>query len=348
MTLIHFVGHKVNDELRDDDEERRQTPLAVRTVNAIMNAISEHLPAQATAQMDQLERGVIEAYPRLSNYGEGYDHIIDENGKQSNKLPSEIEPHMQKYYEELYQNKTNAEPIVRDMEKFKHSSDPQEQDLFACLVHNLFVEYPHLHVYTPVALGWAAVLYGTLVGRYLISGISMKVALSFILEAAAEIDPEVWRYRFGAQALEKLVNRLPELPLHCEVIAQIPNLRDSKHPAYVKAEEVLQQHRDNPDLRGRPSYRMTNGHSNGAYKGDGSVDGMIEDMAAGSLFPNFESIHAESPPTASQFSDPDEDVQDRVLFVLNNVSEQNLEVKLQDLTGVLENQASSMVCRIPS
>lgn len=336
MFLIRFMNQKVKDELRDDDEERRQAPLAVKTVSVLMSTIDEHLPVQATTQLNRLEEHVIEAYPRLCNYGEGYDDIIDANGQESNKLPAEIELRMQKYYEELYGDQTNAEPIVHDMDKFKCSSNPQEQDLFACLVHNLFMEYPHLKVYSAVALGWAAVLYGTLVGHRLISGISMKVALRYILEAVEEEDSDLWKFRFGAQALEKLVARLPELPKYCETIVGIPNLRDSNHPAFIKAQEVLQQLHENPDAKRRQLHGLTNGHSFENHKVDGSVDGIMEDMVAASLLPSFESIHAESSVGAAQFADPEEDVQDKVLFVLNNVSEQNLESKLQDLVGVLE------------
>ena len=52
--------------------------------------------------------------------------------------------------------------------------------------------------------------------------------------------------------------------------------------------------------------------------------------------PKFTCLHVDPPLQAELYEEPEEEVQDRVLFVLNNVSERNLHDKIRDLTNAVE------------
>ena len=72
---------------------------------------------------------------------------------------------------------------------------------------------------------------------------------------------------------------------------------------------------------------------------DGVTNGNFDDaVAADGAARKFRSVNVGPPLRPEIYQDPDETVQDKILFVLNNVSEQNLEEKLQDLIDVLRDQ----------
>ena len=61
-----------------------------------------------------------------------------------------------------------------------------------------------------------------------------------------------------------------------------------------------------------------------------------DDPAFGAPTPPFSSVHVDPPLRLDLYEDPNEDVSDKVMFVLNNVSKRNLEEKFKDLEGTLE------------
>ncbi|KAF2191169.1 Not1-domain-containing protein [Zopfia rhizophila CBS 207.26] len=322
--LTNFLAARASDEMQSqrDDHHPLSLPLAVKTVHPLLWFLAEcGLPEP---ELLPLQRTCIQAYPRLINYGEGVDEIIDANGKNGNGLPDEADKKMQEHFKNMYSGESDVRDIIGILKSYKESQDPAEQDLFACMIHGLFDEYNCFGEYPLEALATTAVLFGGIINFNLLSRIALQVGLAMVLEAVQEYRPEDSMYKFGLQALLHFSNRLPEWPNYCDQLLIVPGLQGTE--IWAKAEEVVGQQVGEMNGESQNGTGMTNG---------ANVDELLQ---AESSVPKFSCLHVDPPLRPELYDDPDEDVQDKVLFVLNNVSERNLQDKIKDLTEALEDK----------
>ncbi|OGE53087.1 hypothetical protein PENARI_c008G08797 [Penicillium arizonense] len=328
--LSKFLRIKAEDELhvqRKEQSAHQMVSLAVKTVYTLLSVLEEYVGDREN--LTPVQRICIQTYPRLINYGEGFDDIIDINGENGNTLPESIDKQMQELFGKMYHEELSLREMLELMRKYKSSRDPIEQDLFACMVHGLIDEYHCYHEYPLEALTKTAVMFGGIINFRLVDGITLKVGLGMILEAVREHEPHDPMYKFGVEAIEQLINRLPEWAGFCHLLFQIPSLQGT--PIYQKAEEVLREQgngigESSPNaFEGLAAAPLTNGNVDDSPTADGSVR-------------KFRSIQLDPPLRSELYQNPDEDIQDKILFVLNNVSEQNIDEKLQDLREVLRDQ----------
>lgn len=320
--LTNFLSARASDEMQRlrDDHHPGSMPLAVKTVYPLLWFLAEcGLPEQ---ELLPLQRNCIQAYPRLINYGEGVDDIIDANGQNGNSLPDEADKKMQEHFKNMYSGESDVRDIISALRKYKESRDPAEQDLFACMIHGLFDEYNCFGEYPLEALATTAVLFGGIINFNLLSRIALQVGLAMVLEAVQEYRPDDSMYKFGLQALLHFANRLSEWPNYCDQLLMIPGLQGTE--IYAKAEEVVREQVGEVNGEGQNGVGLTNGTSIG------------EQLPTEPAVPKFSCLHVDPPVRADLYEEPDEEVQDKVLFVLNNVSERNLRDKINDLTEAVE------------
>ena len=313
--LVKFLFIKAEDELRTVKGQQpapRTVSLAMKTVHAML-AIVEVYVKDKSAELIRLERQCIQSFPRLINYGEGFDEVIEANGEESNMFSEATDAEMQDLYKRMYSAELEVRNIIEALRECKTSAEPAKQDLFACMIHGLFDEYVCFNEYPLVPLATTAVLFGGIISFGLINNLTLTVGLDMVLEAVRNYDPDTSMYKFGLQALLHFLNRLPEWPDFCHQLVRIPGFQGTE--AQMRAQEVL-----------RDEMNGTNGVN-------GMGNGIMNDF--NTVVP-FRSVHADPPPNPENFEDPEEDVQDKVLFVLNNVSEQNINAKFTDLVEALE------------
>ncbi|OCK78418.1 Not1-domain-containing protein [Lepidopterella palustris CBS 459.81] len=319
--LTHFLILKAEFEIQSQrDPPPTSVPLAVKTVHQLLWFLGDiGLPE---TELLSLQRSCIQAYPRLINYGEDRDEVIDSNGKDGNGLPEEADKRMQEHYKNMYSGDSDVRDIIEILRGYKTSEDPFEQDLFACMIHGLFDEYNCFSEYPLEALATTAVLFGGIINYNLLSRIALQVGLKMVLEAVQEYRPEESMYKFGLQALLHFSNRLQEWPNFCDQLLTVPHLQGTE--IWAKAEEIV----------GHQLGEMNGETQNGAGMANGTnVDDLLQ---AESSVPHFTCLHVDPPLRQDLYEEPDEDVQDKVLFVLNNVSERNLKDKIKDLMDALE------------
>ena len=325
--LSRFLRIKAEDELhvqRKEQSAPQMVSLSVKTVYTLLSVLEEYVGDREN--LTPVQRICIQTYPRLINYGEGFDDIIDANGENGNTLPEAVDRRMQELFGQMYHNELSLREILQLMRQYKTSREPFEQDLFACMVHGLIDEYHCYNEYPLEALTRTAVMFGGIINFRLVDGITLKVGLGMILEAVREHEVHNPMYNFGVEAIEQLIDRLPEWAGFCHLLLQIPSLQGT--PIFQRAEEVLRDQGTqvgDSEMGRVDNVTVPNGNVDEATTSDGSSR-------------KFISIHVDPPLRPDIYHDPDEDVQDKILFVLNNVSEQNIEEKLRDLTDVLRDQ----------
>ncbi|KAI0584436.1 ccr4-not transcription complex subunit protein [Pyrenophora tritici-repentis] len=320
--LTNFLSARAQEEMQRvrDDHQPLSLPLAVKTVYPLLWFLAEcGLPEH---ELLPLQRNCIQAYPRLINYGEGVDDVIDANGQNGNALPEDADKKMQEHFKNMYSGESDVRDIISALKKYKESRDPADQDLFACMIHGLFDEYNCFGEYPLEALATTAVLFGGIINFNLLSRIALQVGLAMVLEAVQEFRPEDSMYKFGLQALIHFSNRLSEWPNYCDQLLIVPGLQGTE--IFVKAEEVVGQQVGEVNGDGHNGIGLTNGN--------GIEDTIHQEPA----IPKFTCLYVDPPLRPELYEDPDEEVQDKVLFVLNNVSERNLRDKINDLTEAVE------------
>ncbi|KAL8305261.1 hypothetical protein RB600_008238 [Gaeumannomyces tritici] len=333
-SLLQFLLIKAEMELkvqRPPEQSlpaKQNTPLQVKTVSALLGILQDFLPKQPFPELITVQRTCITVYPRLINYGEGYDDIVDASGKTGNALPPAANAKMEEHYKKMYSDEVQVRNIVEVLERYKHSRDSLEQDIFACMIHGLFDEYTHFSDYPLEALATTAVLFGGIISHKLISELPLQIGLGMILEAVRDHNPNQAMYKFGLQALMQLFTRLREWPGFCEQLLQVPGLQGTE--AWKKAEDVVRSHEEELS-------RKHNG--TGGLGGDGLTNGNTDD--GGGVEPHappFSSINADSRPSSLGLEDPDDDTQGKIQFVLNNITENTLQTMFNELSDMLEHK----------
>jgi CCR4-NOT transcription complex subunit 1 len=73
------------------------------------------------------------------------------------------------------------------LKRFKTSGNGKENEIFACMVHNLFVEYRFFAKYPEKELRITGILFGALIQEQLVSSLSLGIALRYVLEAKGRL-----------------------------------------------------------------------------------------------------------------------------------------------------------------
>lgn len=142
----------------------------------------------------------------------------------------DIEECANQYFQQIYASEESARKVVDMLKSFKASGNARENDIFACMIHNLFDEYRFFSKYPEKELRITGILFGLLIKEQLVSSITLGIALRYVLEALrkdpAQSPQSGKMFRFGMFALEQFKERLHEWPQYCSHIVQIPHLRE--------------------------------------------------------------------------------------------------------------------------
>lgn len=327
--LVHniskFLIIKAQDEMRTSRSEQpgpRTVMLSVKTVFVMLEILAQHLVGE---ELVLIERQCVQAFPRLINYGEGFDEMIDKLGAESNTLSAVTDAQMQDIYKRMYSGELDCRDIIAELEGYKTSDEGQKQDLYACMIHGLFDEFGCFKEYPLAPLATTAVLFGGIINYGLVSDITLRVGLGMILEAVRDWQPDTSMYKFGLQALMQLQERLPEWPGYCTQLVQIGGLHGTE--PYNKAVDVYTSNGAPLAMIAEPP------GSNGFDLPNGDTFDDFLTLTQGTE--HFKSIHGEPAVPSDLYEDPDEETQEKVVFFFNNVSEQNLATKLGQLQEML-------------
>ena len=139
----------------------------------------------------------------------------------------------------LYTGVISIDEVISMLKGFQlPSAAPREQQVYACMVHNLFDEYRYFPKYPDKPLRTTALLFGSLVQHGLVSNITLGMFLRYVLEALRKpLGSKMCA--FGATALDQFKMRLPEWPQYCQHLSAIPHIGQVQPPISPYLEAVL-------------------------------------------------------------------------------------------------------------
>ncbi|KAL7457410.1 hypothetical protein ACHAWC_009841 [Mediolabrus comicus] len=292
------------------------------------------------------------------------------NNSGGGNQPDEIEEQANAYFQKIYQSEESAREVVDMLKQFKVSGSSRENDIFACMIHNLFDEYRFFSKYPEKELRITGILFGLLIKEQLVSSITLGIALRYILEALRKPpnqSPQSGKmFRFGMFALEQFKERLHEWPQYCSHIVQIGHLREG----YAALVGEIETNMDDSQSAGSistgptaptgasgitessvgsvlggeisvPSSSMggfvgsTAGSASAPLGGVGRIE-LTPPKPKKAVFGPGLGRAVNSPPENENNEAPPDQILDRVQFLINNLSMSNCVEKANDLRDILE------------
>nr|GLL40743.1 CCR4-NOT transcription complex subunit 1-like [Ipomoea trifida] len=220
---------------------------------------------------------------------------------------NDIEASANSYFKLLFTEQLTIESMIQILGRFKESSEKREKSLFGVMIANLFEEYKFFPKYPENHLKTAAIIFGSLIKHHLVTHIDLKITLKAVLDALQE-PADTIMFGFGTLALEQFEDCLIELPEFCHHISQISHLRAAKPELIQFIEHEL------------ASVSMVNSELDEGKN-------YITTQFPGSIRSSQSSIEA-----------PASEVQDKISFIMNNLSDANIVVKAKEIVELLKEE----------
>ncbi|KAL4562855.1 hypothetical protein LXL04_026886 [Taraxacum kok-saghyz] len=195
--------------------------LYVETAPVFFKVLQSHTSLLASNQLaKEMERLHLKSpnnSSRIKNNG-GQDSSTSE------VYGDDVEAEANSYFQQMFSGQLTIDAMIQMLARFKESSDKREQQIFECMIANLFEEYKFFNRYPDRQLKLAAIVFGLLIKNQLVTHLTLGIALRAVLDALRK-PADSKMFVFGTKALEKFVDRLIEWPQYCQHILQISHLR---------------------------------------------------------------------------------------------------------------------------
>lgn len=315
-TALEFLDNKVKDDLSRQDPQAEHkfillTVSAVATFLRVLRSNGDSMSAEEIDYFKVVRNLCLQLHPRLMNLAPGSEG--QEPGLHVVTFSQDIHKEVDGFYRQMYEEQITIEELVGLLQRTKVSDDARDRQVFACMVHTLFDEYRCFEMdYPPRELAMTAIVFGSLIQYQLIDFIPLGIAIRYVLDALRN-PPESNMFKFGLQALLRFQDRLPEWPQLGHALLSLPHVQQS-HPDIARM------------VRAAVSGQATNG---------GVASSQLNGSGEDAKVP-FTAINVEPLLNEGEKIEPDEDLSDKILFIVNNLSPMNLEAKLVDARKLLK------------
>jgi CCR4-NOT transcription complex subunit 1 len=182
--------------------------------------------------------------------------------------------------------------------------------------------------YPEKELSSTARLFGLLVQLHLVSYIPLRAALKHVLDSVQQ-KPDSKLYAFGIIALSQFVSRLPEWPQYAIQLSQVESIRQTHPKLALSIDKAL----DNSNVgKSEPTLNILLNRDAGGTK---SSSPLLEKGGRQMQKELDRQALAQRDIINIPYDVPPQHLQDRVSFIINNISQGNLENKTNELREVL-------------
>ncbi|KAA8494454.1 CCR4-NOT transcription complex subunit 1 [Porphyridium purpureum] len=269
------------------------------------------------------------------------------------------------HFQRIYSEVLSIADCVELLKRLRDSATPRDQEVYACMIHNLFDEYRFFPKYPEKELRITGMLFGVLVQNQLVSSITLGIALRYVLEALRKTPPGKM-LKFGLCALDQFRSRLPGWPQYCTHLLQIEHLKTYAPDLYLQIQDIvihagtggagpsgassaaniLGSTGAGPAV-GLGATSMLNAPPGFVSSGSGSTGDRKEGVgavASATRAPPPQQHPSILPPLPTQIRQPPpvptDAEQDKVHFIFNNLSDTNLEAKEKEFMDFFSERAT--------
>ncbi|KAF9185667.1 hypothetical protein BGZ51_002497 [Haplosporangium sp. Z 767] len=336
---LDYISERIVDDARQNALAHKELP--VETIAIFLQVLlGSSISPENSAVLKSVYNACLQLHPQLANVTPAVDGGV--TGTETS-FSAEVEETTNDYYKRIYRGDISIPEIVDLLQRFKSSSDPREQDIYACMIQILFDEYRFFSTYREKELSITSDLFGALIQHQLVSYIPLGHALRYVLDALRS-PPGSKMFNFGAQALSRFQSRLQEWPTYCSHLLQIPHLQQV-HPEIVRyihamlpsASAAAQDGpSQNTDLASSAPPQQSTPQEVQRQVAQSAPTSAVSPQPVAP--PVFTSLNVDTLLVSRDDIDyevPNEQTQDKILFIVNNVSQTNIDAKLAEMRELL-------------
>eukprot|EP00605_Chrysophyceae_sp_TOSAG23-4_P000374 GSChrysophyteH1.ASY1.ANO1.424.1 assembled CDS len=229
----------------------------------------------------------------------------------------EVERLANRNFQKIYTSELSIEGGIQLLKQLKSSTEQRDQEVFRCMIHNLFDEYRFFQKYRDKELNTTAELFGMLIQNQLVSSITLGISLRYVLEALRRYPTQM--FSFGRVALEQFRGRLGEWPQYCSHLLQIPHFAKQCPHLFQDAQNAM----NNTILVDSQSGPKNAEQPAASSQANSSPPIVGLDMNKVNVDPAIDPIT------------PSDGLRDQIFFIINNIAMNNWEIKGMELRELL-------------
>ncbi|KAF7224984.1 transcript variant X6 [Nothobranchius furzeri] len=287
----------------------------------------------------------------------------------------EIDDEANSYFQRIYNHPPHptmsVDEVLEMLQRFKDSTIKREREVFNCMLRNLFEEYRFFPQYPDKELHITACLFGGIIEKGLVTYMALGLALRYVLEALRKPYGSKMYY-FGIAALDRFKNRLKDYPQYCQHLASIAHFLQFPHhlQEYI---EYGQQSRDppvkmqgsittpgslalaqvqaqvqqptglKPPQLGQPSTLVVTTTTTTTTAAKTTTitrptpSSFKKDMPPSINTTNIDTLLVATDQT-ERIVEPPENVQEKIAFIFNNLSQSNMTQKVEELKETVKEE----------
>ncbi|XP_030587866.1 CCR4-NOT transcription complex subunit 1 isoform X4 [Archocentrus centrarchus] len=288
----------------------------------------------------------------------------------------EIDDEANSYFQRIYNHPPHptmsVDEVLEMLQRFKDSTIKREREVFNCMLRNLFEEYRFFPQYPDKELHITACLFGGIIEKGLVTYMALGLALRYVLEALRKPYGSKMYY-FGIAALDRFKNRLKDYPQYCQHLASIAHFlqfphhlqeyieygQQSRDPpvkmqgsittpgslalAQVQAQAQSQQSTGlKPPQPGQPSTLVTTTTTTTTATKTSTIarptpSNFKKDVPPSINTTNIDTLLVATDQT-ERIVEPPENVQEKIAFIFNNLSQSNMTQKVEELKETVKEE----------
>ncbi|XP_013980687.1 CCR4-NOT transcription complex subunit 1 isoform X18 [Salmo salar] len=286
----------------------------------------------------------------------------------------EIDDEANSYFQRIYNHPPHptmsVDEVLEMLQRFKDSTIKREREVFNCMLRNLFEEYRFFPQYPDKELHITACLFGGIIEKGLVTYMALGLALRYVLEALRKPFGSKMYY-FGIAALDRFKNRLKDYPQYCQHLASIGHFLQFPHHLQecVQYIEYGQQSRDPPvkmqgsittpgslafaqaqaqsqppkaPQPGQPSTLVTTATTTTTVTKTTTITRPTPGSFKKDVPPSINTTNIDTLLVATdqteRIVEPPENVQEKIAFIFNNLSQSNMTQKVEELKETVKEE----------
>jgi len=152
----------------------------------------------------------------------------------SGAIPRDVEDEANSYFQKIYNVPPHPtltiDQVLELLKKFQESEVKRDNEIFNCMIKNLFEEYKYFPQYPEKELFITAQLFGGIIEHGLVTMVPLGLALRFVLDTLRK-NPTSNMFFFGITALDRFKRRLKDYPQYCQHISLVDHFKE--FPAFL-------------------------------------------------------------------------------------------------------------------
>lgn len=353
---VEFLRGKVALQLmrqQDANAAQNVVPLSVNVVAVFIRILQNTMMSPENSDyLKELLPICLQAYPRLSSVMASPDEVLP-SSETTTTFSADVDEEVRSYYTRMYLGELSVSQVVELLRRYRdYTPGQREHEVYTVFNQILFEEYQFFPKYPDDVLNTASVLFGSLIQNVYMDPRTLASSLRFVLEALRQ--PVGSKYaKFGTVALMQFQSRLAEWPHFCSLVLGIQHMHQT-HPelmmmikglearAAAAAAAAGEQTQDGGGAARTDSIKAGRGGDGGGGVDAESLNGGTTNgggpgkSSESSATPVFTAVKPNMLlETSDKHEAPNETTSDRILFLMNNMTFDNLDSKAAEMKDIL-------------